>query len=120
MRSTTILLLLGALLPAYWLLADEGAARKIALDRRVPWTTSRLTGSLEAPPPFRTERIFPELSFIEPVTIASVPGTNRLVVVELSGKVYSFPDDQAVPKADLAANLAEIPGEWRTFGLAFH
>lgn len=112
--------------PAFWLLADYGpsrdigAPRKIGLENRVPWTTSRLTGSLETPPPFRTERIFPELSFVEPVTITQVPGTDRMVVVELGGKVFSFRDDQTIQRADLAANLAEIPGQWRTFGLAFH
>src|SRR3954462_7474858 len=79
MRSATIVLMLGAAWPMYCLLAGNGPAdeigppRKIGLEQRVPWTTSRITGSLEAPPPFRTERIFPELSFIEPVTIATVP-----------------------------------------------
>jgi putative heme-binding domain-containing protein len=126
MRQTTLLLPLIAAWPAFWLLAGDGlpreigAPRKIGLERRVPWTTSRITGSLETPPPFRTERIFPELSFVEPVTIARLPGTDRIVVVELGGKVFSFPDDQSVRKADLAADLSDIAGHLRSFGLTFH
>src|ERR671912_370860 len=63
--------------------------------KRVPWTASRLTGSPEAPPPYRTERAFPKLKFDQPVTITRAPGSDRLFVAELGGKVYSFPDDPA-------------------------
>jgi putative heme-binding domain-containing protein len=88
--------------------------------KRVPWKTSHITGSPEAPPPYRTERAFPKLKFAEPVTITRAPGSERLFVAELRGKLYSFPDDQACEKPDLFLDLGAIPGHWRTYGLVFH
>src|SRR5688500_5003202 len=58
--------------------------------KRVPWTTSRLTGSPQPPRPYVTERVFPELAFDAPVELVAIPGTNRLVIVEVLGKMYSF------------------------------
>src|SRR5262245_19829358 len=88
--------------------------------KRVPWTTSRITGSPEAPPPYRTERVFPKLKFAEPVTITRAPGSERLFVAELRGKIVSFPDDQACEKPEPFLDLSAIPGHWRTYGLVFH
>ena len=62
--------------------------------KRVPWTTSRITGSPEAPPPYRTERAFPKLKFTEPVTITRAPGSERLFVADVYG-------DQLLALADL-------------------
>src|SRR5688572_14708735 len=68
---------------------------------RVPWATSRLTGSPDEPPAYRTERVYPHLKFQEPASIARVPGTNRLLIAELRGQLLTFPDDPNVAKADL-------------------
>ncbi len=116
MRKMTILSLLLLAAP----LNAQDAPRTIGIQKRVSWTTSRLTGSLEAGAPFRTERIFRDLKFSEPVTIARMPGSDRLFVVELRGKIYSFPDDQTSKQLDLAVDLSTIPGHWRNYGLAFH
>ena len=32
--------------------------------KRVPWTTSRLTGSPDPPPPYRIEQVFARLRFV--------------------------------------------------------
>src|SRR5262245_55061570 len=34
-----------------------------SIPARVPWTTSRIVGSPEPPPPYRNERAFPNLQF---------------------------------------------------------
>src|SRR4051794_32706994 len=86
---------------------------------RVPWTTSKLTGSPEPPPPYATERAFPKLKFDQPVTVTRAPGLPRLFVVELRGKVYSFPDDPACEKPDLFLDLGAIRGHWRNYGFVF-
>ena len=70
--------------------ADEG--RKPAQAGRVPWTTSRVVGSPDPPPPFKVVRAFPNLKFRHPVLIARYPEGNRLVVGEQSGILHSFPD----------------------------
>src|SRR5579862_3088834 len=58
--------------------------------RRVPWTTSRIAGSPEPPPPYTVEPAFPKLTFEFPVVLVPEPGTNRLFLGELRGKISSF------------------------------
>src|SRR5437899_751024 len=73
---------------------DRAAAdRPFGLTERVPWTTSRVVGSPEPPPPYRLNRVFPRVAFKSPVCIAQEPDTNRLMVAERGGKIYSFAMD---------------------------
>ena len=48
-----------ALVLTPWLQAEQ----PYGIPKRVPWTTSRLTGTPEPPPPYRIERAFPKLHF---------------------------------------------------------
>src|SRR5690242_14006201 len=57
---------------------------------RQSWNTSRIAGSPEPPRPYVAERIFPSLSFHQPVELVAVPDTNRLIALELNGKIFSF------------------------------
>ncbi|OAI48988.1 hypothetical protein AYO44_00885 [Planctomycetaceae bacterium SCGC AG-212-F19] len=125
LRSRCVLFMVGAAVLLGWLaMAAEMAAQSdrgpYGLEKRVAWTTSKLTGSPEGPPPYRTERVFPQLKFKKPVTLTRRPESDRLFVIELHGAIYSFPDDQSVAKPDLFVNLAEVPGLDETYGLAFH
>src|SRR5437868_2664228 len=70
--------------------ADEPIRKPFGLEKRVPWTTSKVIGSPEPPPPYKTERAFPKLTFVEPLELQQAPGTNRLFVAERWGKIYSF------------------------------
>lgn len=91
------------------------------LERRVAWTTSRVTGSPEPPSPFAIERVFPHLTFRNPVILSPAPGTERLYLAEVRGEIFSFPPDPDCRQADLAIDLAEaIPGVTQVYGLAFH
>jgi putative heme-binding domain-containing protein len=88
--------------------------------QRVPWTGSRLTGTPEPPPPYRIERAFPRLKFVAPVSIALAPGSQRLFIEELRGKIFSLPDSGDVAEPDLFLDVGQIPRHGRTYGLAFH
>ena len=94
--------------------------------KRIPWTTSKLTGSPEAPPPYRTERVFSHLKFDQPVVMTRAPGMERWFVAELEGKVFSFANSTspASPsrreKAEVFLDLSKIDGHFRTYGLTFH
>src|SRR5665213_575159 len=98
------------------------------IEERAPWTVSKVVGAPEPPDPFMTKRIFPKLKFMSPVDIAFAPGSNRVFVAQLAGKVFSFPNDNAVTKADLMfditklAGLAKIPKYQGVviYGLTFH
>src|SRR3954451_2127958 len=74
---------------------------------RPAWTTSRITGAPEPPRPYIAEPVFPSLKFEQPLELVAVPGTNRLVMLELGGKIYSFanwPEDASVG-TDLFADI---------------
>jgi len=88
---------------------------------RVPWTTSRVTGTPEGPSPYLTERAFPKLAFKTPVELVRIPGSKRLLVAELSGKLLSFPDDQSVSSTDLVLDLKKhLPKLSHLYGVTFH
>ena len=49
---------------------------------RVPWTTSRLTGSPDPPLPFRLERAFPKIGF---TNLVDIPGRLHGLLPEGAG-----------------------------------
>lgn len=100
--------------------ADKPA---VGLQQRTPWTTSRVIGSPEPPSPYIAQRVFAGLQFNRPAEMTAIPGTNRLVVVEVKGKIYSFEDrplEKELPR-DLFADVSGIHKDfYRAYGLAFH
>ena len=112
-RITLALLVLGCLTTL------AHADKPYGIQKRVPWTTSKMVGTPDPPDPYKLERVFPKLSFKNPVVLTNAPGTPRLFVVELAGKVHSF-----VPKAantDLVIDLKQgNKAITRVYGLTFH
>jgi putative heme-binding domain-containing protein len=104
-------LLLAALLPTTLHSADQ----------RVPWANSGFHGTPEPPLPFRVERAFPKLTFDQPLEAATIPGTNRMVVIELAGRLRSFPYDDAAEKTDLFGDMKTFdPEVSQCYSIAFH
>src|SRR5579859_6511282 len=58
----------------------QAPTRPYGIEKRTPWTTSRITGSPEPPHPYRIERVLPKLGFKNPLLITNAPGTERLFV----------------------------------------
>ncbi|MHB1423477.1 MAG: PQQ-dependent sugar dehydrogenase [Gemmataceae bacterium] len=96
---------------------------------RIPWTTSRVLGSPDPPPPFKVVRAFPNLKFNHPLLLARCPGSDRLFVGEQAGVLYSFPnkpDAKADLFCDLRKQLKTIPLHpgakevEAVYGLVFH
>jgi hypothetical protein len=116
-----------ALAAAAWLMVSVSGGLS-ALDaaendaaKRVPWTTSRITGSPEPPLPYVTQRAFPALKFTQCLDLVAAPGSDRLFVVEQEGKIFSFPDRPDVQSADLVVDLKkQIAGVEHVYALAFH
>jgi putative heme-binding domain-containing protein len=81
-----------------------------------------MVGSPEPPRPYTVEVAFPHLTFDRPVELVFVPGTDRLAVAELPGKILTFPDDPA--KAVETALMFDVkschPRFTNLYGLAFH
>lgn len=106
-----------------FLTAHAAAAEpaKPEIPKRQPWTTSRILGSPETPLPYVTELAFPGLKFKDCLDITSLPGSDRLFIVEQAGKIFSFPNRPDVKSADLVVDLAkEIAGVQQVYALAFH
>lgn len=122
----SLLLLAGAL--AAWLVpltAQPPQPKK----SRAAWTTSRVVGSPDPPPPYKVVRAFPNLKFTHPLLLARPAGSDRIFVGEEPGVLYSFkdaPDVRAELFCDLRKEIKTIsllPGAKRieaVYGLAFH
>jgi uncharacterized repeat protein (TIGR03806 family) len=89
--------------------------KAIDLDHRVPWATSKFTGSPEPPPPYHSETAFPKLKFFEPLDLTHIPGSNRLVVAERPGKIFSFVNDPKTEKPGLIIDVKHT-----TYAITFH
>src|SRR6266850_430162 len=71
--------------------APIGRTARVPGLERVPWTTSRISGSPDPPPLYQVLRVFPKLQFKDPVDFEELPGSDRLVLAEQAGKLFSFP-----------------------------
>lgn len=100
---------------------DTKAAAVVGLTKRVPWTTPGITGSPEPPLPYKAENAFPKIRFNNPTEVVQVPGSDRLMVTEEKGKVYSFPNRPDAENPDLVIDLAaSAPGLDHIFSITFH
>ncbi|MCI0376896.1 MAG: PQQ-dependent sugar dehydrogenase [Gemmataceae bacterium] len=100
-----------------------------AKSARTPWTTSRVVGSPDPPPPFKVVRAFPNLKFKEPLLMARYPVGDRLIVGEFAGVLHSFQNTMDA-KAELFFDLRKelktlhlLPGAdgiEALYGLVFH
>lgn len=91
----------------------------LSAEDRVPWTSSRVTGSLVPPAEYRTVDVFPSLAFDNPVSLTKAPGTQHLFLLQLDGKIFQLP--LADGEAELVVDLKQaLSGVDRVFGLTFH
>ncbi len=79
-----------------------------AAAERVAWTTSHVVGTPEPPLPFRTERVWPTLSFKQPTLLAVDPANVRMYVGEQAGKLWSFVKGDADPTKSLVLDLTTL------------
>lgn len=105
--------------------ASEAAAKITAANTELPpraaWTTSRISGSPEPPHPYITETAFPGLKFDRCLDLVAMPESDRMFVVEQSGRICSFVNQPDVTAFDVAVDLSkEISGVEQTYALAFH
>lgn len=99
----------------------DAAGVATGISTRVPWTTSRIAGTPDPPPPYRVAPAFPKLTFNHPLDISNAPGSERLFVAEQEGKVYSFPNRPDCDQLDLVVDLKEQYADLTAiYGLTFH
>lgn len=71
------------------------AAGTFDITKRVPFTGSKVRGTPGPPDPYLTEVAFPKAKFNEPLELCVLPGTNRLLVAERKGNIFTFENDPA-------------------------
>jgi len=104
------------------LVAKETSTQKpYGIDHRVPWTTSRITGSLDPPSPYSAEKVFPAIAFQNPVELVVAPGLERIFVAELNGKIFSFDNSYDCKTKQEFLDLTKSSGDKvRIYGMEFH
>lgn len=87
------------------------------LDGKLPETGPTLTGDWTA------EVAFPQLTFLNPMGILPVPGTQRLAVYEREGRIYQIENDRNASTKTLVLDLSRQCQGWDDSGLmgiAYH
>lgn len=95
--------------------ADAETPARVGLSKRVPLTTSRVVGAPEPPPPFRAKRVYPALTFKQPLEVVAEPGTERLLLVERYGRIVALPGDR-----DSKETQPFLDTKRETYSLCFH
>src|SRR6266508_2426626 len=103
--------------------APDHAAKKrpYGIDKRIPWTTSRVVGSPNPPAPYRVARAFPKLKVSCPIGVAHLPGTDYLLLIHQAsawggrGAILRIKDDDNVEKAE-----PFLPVDGIAYGVCFH
>jgi glucose/arabinose dehydrogenase len=99
---------------------DERASGPFGIERLIPLTTSRVSGTPDPPLPYTVRRVYPKLRLTNPVTVVREPDGDRLLVVvqESSGgasRVLRFRDE---PDVDSAETLLSV--DRAAYDIAFH
>ncbi len=99
--------------------ADDSA---FGLERRIPWTTSRVVGTPDPPLPYTTEPFLPQLPLKNPLFVIAEPGTPDLLVIlqgsdsERSSRILRVSGTTADPTS---TPLLEVPRPL-VYSVAFH
>src|SRR6185503_7449547 len=99
--------------------ADE---QPFGIERRIPWTTSRVIGSPDPPLPYTVGKTFTNVKWQAPLYLTPEPDTDYLLVVQQGGekerpsRILRVRDD---PKADAAETLLEVSNRL-VYSVAFH
>jgi uncharacterized repeat protein (TIGR03806 family) len=92
------------------------------LEKRVPWTSTRLRGSPDPPLPYTVEKTFTKHRWKSPIYIALEPGTDRLWVVQAGSdadqgsRIVRITDD---PASSDSAFVLDIPKRL-VYSICFH
>ena len=111
----TLGIVLIGLMPVPMRAGHDAPTQPVGLESRTPWTSSNIRGTPDPPLPFEIELAFPHLKFDEPLNLTSTPGTNRLLIAERFGKIFSFPNNSQTTQSDLVLDL-----EKTVYGLVCH
>ena len=92
-----------------------------AAPAREPWSSNRVTGSPNPPAPYTVERLHSAQNFQNPVDLAFMPRSTRLLVAEQGGKIWSFDTRSNSAARALAIDLRQHHQPFDSIlGFTFH
>jgi len=113
-----------SVLPLAWGCRESGGDEDFGLTQRQRVEGVTFPTGLPQPTALGVVRRFPNLSFAQPLFLTPAPdGTPRLFVVEKTGRVRVFADDDAVTRSTIFLDIMDRvgpAGEGGLLGLAFH
>lgn len=89
--------------------------------RRVVWTSSRVVGFPDPPPPFHIQQTFTNIDVPKPLSVTKLPGTNDLLVTAHQGgyggpgRLWRLSGDESNVSVSKLLEIDEI-----IYGVAFH
>ena len=90
---------------------------------RTPWTSSKVKGSPDPPPPYVMEQFWPHLQLNKVLEAVYLPHAGQIFLVGIQGKIISLPADlgaiapEPLPFADLSKAVPQLK---TLFGMVFH
>jgi uncharacterized repeat protein (TIGR03806 family) len=95
--------------------APKKERKPFGIEKREQWTTSHVVGSPDPPDPYRLENVFPDLKCNEPLELSIIPGSDRWVVAERRGKIYTFANDPKNARKELLVDVGRT-----VYGVVMH
>jgi glucose/arabinose dehydrogenase len=85
------------------------------LEKRIPLTTSKVSGFPDGPTPYQPQRVYPDLKMTYPLITAHIPNSDQLLVITLPGggyngatKIQRMTDDPKVRSFDLWLDSIDV------------
>jgi len=91
------------------------AEKPFGLSKRVPFTTSRLSGTPEPPPPFQAKRIYPNLKFDQPLHVIKEPTSQKFLLTQRNGYILELSHDRSTKKPTVFLKVGR-----ESYSLCFH
>ncbi len=96
----------------------------------IPMTTSKVSGFPDGPPPYQTQRVYPDKKIPWPVITHAIPGSDQLLILTLErsseiAKIYRMKDDPKVqtwdPWLDSKDTIVQLEfhPKWKENGYVF-
>lgn len=120
-RAAISFVILGAVAFANVRADDASDDKPFGLEKRIPWTGSRVIGSPDPPPPYRIVRTLEDVPIKHPIHLEQEPGSNRVFVIEhykasaTEGRVAAFDKTDRARPMHTVLELDHV-----LYGIAFH
>lgn len=108
-RQTMVVLCVTVALPTM-VSYGQSATGPAESSLQTPWTNSRLRGTPTPPPKWKIQPAFPGTKFELPTSLQEIPGTGRLLVTQMDGRIFSLGLKTGSAAPQLAGNISETAG----------